>query len=172
MKICHNPKCDRKLQGSTQLKFCSASCAAIYNNTCRQISQETRDKISRSLKDYYSRSPVSEETREKIRRSHAGRPAASYSRQKIKTIFDVSPRTRRKIINRLGLGCSYCGWKEASCDIHHIFGRKVPDSNDHDNLSLLCPNHHRMANEGIILPGELIALSKQWPDNWRNLYYG
>lgn len=34
-------------------KFCSSSCAATYNNTHRKLSEETKDKISNSLRKRY-----------------------------------------------------------------------------------------------------------------------
>jgi len=47
-------------------------------------------------------------------------------------------------------GCSRCGWKEGTCDIHHINGRKVDNFDELWNLSYLCPNCHRIAhNDGF-----------------------
>src|SRR5271168_634023 len=36
--------------------------------------------------------------------------------------------------------CAICGWNVAPCDVAHI----IPGINAFDNISMLCPNHHRM----------------------------
>ena len=52
-------------------------------------------------------------------------------------------------------GCFYCGWKEVSCDVHHINGRK---SQSLKNLTYACPNCHRLIHRGFI--AELITIDK------------
>lgn len=56
----------------------------------------------------------------------------------------------KRKVNKTNKGCSLCGWNEARCDIHHINGRKIPDPHNHKNLTVTCPNCHRMIHEGII----------------------
>jgi hypothetical protein len=90
----------------------------------------------------------------------------------ITSILDVSKRTASKILKRIGLGCCVCGWNDASCDIHHINGRKVENANAHWNLTCLCPNHHRMCHNAKLEKSKLISLDKYFPDNWNELYYG
>ena len=87
-------------------------------------------------------------------------------------IYDVSSRTRTKIIQRLGIGCSQCGWNEAHGDLHHIVSKKLGGTNDDDNLSYLCPNCHRLAHENKIT--RLKSLTEQTTelnDSWRNYFY-
>jgi hypothetical protein len=63
--------------------------------------------------------------------------------------LQLSMRTIKKVILHLELGCSICGWDLASCDIHHIVEQCNGGTNDHSNLTLLCPNCHRLAHRGI-----------------------
>lgn len=59
-------------------------------------------------------------------------------------------RTIKKVITNLGLGCSNCGWNLAPCDVHHIVEQRNGGSDEHSNLTLLCPNCHRLAHAGKI----------------------
>ena len=90
----------------------------------------------------------------------------------VKSIYELSTRTVTKIFKRLGLGCSNCGWIEGTCDIHHINGRKVLDCDNHNNLSLLCPNCHRLVHENKIKTDEIKTLVETLPYNWQDSYYG
>lgn len=56
----------------------------------------------------------------------------------------VSSRTITKVMQRLKAGCALCGWNESTCDIHHIFGRKIENAHSIEKLIFLCPNHHRI----------------------------
>lgn len=87
-----------------------------------------------------------------------------------KSILDVSSRTVSKILKRLGLGCSNCGWNMASCDIHHINGRSIDNADRHTNLTLLCPNCHRLAHEGVLT--KFTNLKDYIGDRWLDYYYG
>lgn len=53
--------------------------------------------------------------------------------------------------------CLYCGWDKSTCDIHHIAGRKIPNPDDPSNLTLACPNCHRLIHDCKI--GDIIPLS-------------
>lgn len=56
-----------------------------------------------------------------------------------------SPATARQQAHKwLPNECAICGWSEASCDAHHIYGRS---SNDISDLIMLCPNHHRLVHQ-------------------------
>lgn len=86
-----------------------------------------------------------------------------------RNIFDVSSRTRLKILKRLGIGCATCGWDKASCDIHHIKPQSVGGSNDHSNLTYICPNCHRLAHSGLLT--EFKTLEQQIGELWTESYY-
>lgn len=59
--------------------------------------------------------------------------------------------------------CAICGWKEAGCDGHHIIPRKDGGTNNLGNTIVLCPNHHRLANVGILSQQYLL-------DQWQSAY--
>lgn len=110
---------------------------------------------------------VRQHTKEDKRKCNTrGRP-----RKNPDNIFDVSSRTTRKILTRMNLKCSHCGWNKDICDIHHINGKKIENPNNHRNLSYLCPNCHRLAGKGKILKEELINLYDYVGDNWKQHYY-
>ena len=157
-------------------KFCSHRCSSIYNNRNRSpISTEQKTKISESLKKYYINHP--EKTKADCRGKEYVKFIGSFTKGKFKgsfieSILSVSKRTTSKILKRVNLGCCICGWKEGSCDIHHIHGKKIQNPDNHENLTLLCPNHHRLFHEKKISVKDVIPLSKYFPENWRDLYYG
>jgi hypothetical protein len=51
--------------------------------------------------------------------------------------------------------CVICGWNECSLDTHHISGNRHTD-NSPENLCFLCPNHHRMVENGKITKEEIL----------------
>lgn len=62
--------------------------------------------------------------------------------------------------------CAKCGWAKASCDSHHIVSVSDGGVNNLSNLIVLCPNHHRMADEGMISIKELQFL---WAEAYNHL---
>lgn len=95
--------------------------------------------------------------------------AKSFSGKVPDNLFDVSSRTASKILKRMNVGCSICGWNEASCDVHHIVPKKNGGSNDHDNLTILCPNCHRKAHENLVT--DFITITEQVGETWREFYF-
>jgi hypothetical protein len=53
--------------------------------------------------------------------------------------------------------CRTCGF-DTMVDVHHIIARRHGGPNTLDNLITLCPNHHTMADRGLITVEELRAL--------------
>lgn len=51
--------------------------------------------------------------------------------------------------------CAICGWKESTLDVHHVNGNRHTD-NSPENLCYLCPNHHRMVNNGVISQSDIV----------------
>lgn len=51
--------------------------------------------------------------------------------------------------------CMKCGWDDASCDTHHIVPKSKGGKFTIENGIILCPNHHRMADFGMISESEL-----------------
>ena len=50
-------------------------------------------------------------------------------------------------------------------------GRKIENANNHNNLTLLCPNCHRLVHEGKIATESIISLEKYLGDIWKKFYY-
>jgi len=84
-------------------------------------------------------------------------------------ILDMSSRTVSKLIKRMKVGCCICGWNEALCDVHHIIPKKLGGTNDNNNLTILCPNHHRLMHEGAVLP--IKSVRDHIGEEWRKFYY-
>ncbi len=56
-----------------------------------------------------------------------------------------------RIIHRVGTICCYPNCKEnIALDVHHIVPREDGGTNRDDNLIVLCPVHHRLADRGAI----------------------
>ena len=55
--------------------------------------------------------------------------------------------------------CMVCGF-DIAVDVHHITPRRHNGGNNPENLIILCPNHHAMANRGLIPPDELTAITR------------
>lgn len=161
-----------KYTNEKRSKFCSRNCAAIFNNKNRESWPDNwRQKISDGLKNFYKNHPEKKRCGiEHVR--NIGKSTKGKYKNDIKSILDVSKRTTSKILKRLNIGCCICGWNDASCDIHHINGRKVQNANGHWNLTCICPNHHRMFHNGKIEKEKFVTLDKHIPENWSELYYG
>lgn len=61
---------------------------------------------------------------------------------------------RQTAIKYFGHKCMICGWNIV-VDVHHISPRRHGGKNTLDNLIVLCPNHHRMADLRLIEVSEL-----------------
>lgn len=152
--------------------FCSHKCSAEFNNKIRKpMSDEQKLKISESLKKRRLENPwLFPNGKEHSKR--IGRTTKNKYKGDINSILDVSKRTTVKILKRLDLGCCICGWKDGSCDIHHINGKKITNPNSHSNLTYLCPNHHRLAHDNKLRNEEMTSLDVFLPKNWKEFYFG
>lgn len=128
-----------------------------------------RTKVSQGLKKYFAENP------DKIRRGEqqsiaVGKATKGKRGRQPKNILDCSLRTTRKILARLKIACSACGWNEDVCDIHHINGKKIPNPDAHTNLAYLCPTCHRLAHKNKLK--EIVSLEQMIGENWLEYYYG
>jgi 5-methylcytosine-specific restriction endonuclease McrA len=57
--------------------------------------------------------------------------------------------------------CMICGWNETGCVCHHIVPRKLGGRNTLSNVAVLCPNHHKLADENKIDKALLQNLNQQ-----------
>lgn len=152
-------------------KFCTRSCAATYNNVRRDPpSIEQKKKISQKLTEYYKINPS--KTRGLKHARAVGNGTRGKYKKNVTSLLDLSSRTVSKILRRINLECCICGWKEDSIDLHHIIPRKEGGTNDHSNLTAVCPNHHRLAHAGKIDRTKFITLQELLEDNWKEHYFG
>jgi DNA-directed RNA polymerase subunit RPC12/RpoP len=84
--------------------------------------------------------------------------------------LELPGRTVGKILKRMNIGCSNCGWKKSTGDIHHINGKKIKDYNNHKNLCYLCPNCHRLVHNKKIYKENLISLDIFIGNKWKYFY--
>ena len=187
-------KCDREFKSTEkEPKFCSRSCAAVYNNVRKAHDIDTKLKISLSVKEYYEKNPKEKIVRiydykcdicgEDFSRSkkfregrHIRCPKCIQIRVHLKdlsnvgSMLELSKRTVSKVLLRMKIGCSFCGWNKCTGDIHHIVSRKNKGTDDHSNLSYLCPNCHRMAQRGLITPEQLTTMADYVGESWKKFY--
>jgi len=131
-------------------KFCSKRCSAVHNNQNRSkvilscvICESKFESKSRHAK-YCSN----------ICRDHSRTSRSKAHRAEGKYRYHRSAKVRRHFGD---LPCFICGWSEATCDVHHIVPRRDGGSNDLDNLVILCPNHHRLADQGKLKINQSLA---------------
>lgn len=165
-------------------RFCSSRCARSFTTIAKR--EELNKRVSETIK---RNSRTHERTCEGCKETFFTTPKSkqrvcdnecvgriSQARKHLgiraQSLLETSKRTAAKIIRRLDIGCSRCGWKEASCDIHHIKGRKIPNADAHSNLTLLCPNCHRLFHAKKIGPEDVVSFEQQFGESWKQFYFG
>lgn len=87
------------------------------------------------------------------------------------SIFCLDTQLIRKILNAMNVKCCRCSWGEGTCDFHHIDGRKINNADTERNISLICPNCHRLVHEDKVKKEDLMPLSKLIGGRWKNFIY-
>lgn len=158
--------CGKELKRG-QKKFCSCSCSAHYNNLGRKHSEETKEKIAKSL----LKSGVYIENEEKfcpicgqlIKNKHSlycsiecyqkalfNKKIEEWKNnpQNFKSV-NFSDTIRKYLLEKYDNKCQKCGWGELNpftnkvpLQIHHKDGDCT--NNNENNLELLCPNCHSL----------------------------
>lgn len=72
-----------------------------------------------------------------------------HSNKELNNLLEASSRTVSKILYRMKIPCSLCGWNKASCDVHHIVPKKMGGNNSNENLIIVCPNCHREIHNDV-----------------------
>lgn len=177
-KFCLN--CGKELKKG-QNKFCSSSCSAIYNNALREISDETKQKISNSLKkEIHEIIQNKKETKTHIclncgkefkgsnkRKFCSNKCSSEYRKENMieqwlegKYYFNPNytlPKSIREFLfEKTNYKCELCGFEgynvKTNLTILQIH-HKDGDSNNNDisNLQILCPNCHAMTENYMSL---------------------
>ena len=99
-----------------------------------------------------------------------------YIRARVKVRND-NKKLYNKILKAYEYKCAVCGWhldnitpngktqKQGGCDLHHITPWSEGGENTKDNLILLCPNCHKMADNEVISRDELTMYLRDKPRN-------
>jgi hypothetical protein len=140
-------------------RFCSTKCARAFST------KDKRDLINEKIR--ISLTKISPDERKAAKHSYYERMTEATS------LMDMSKRTMVKILKRLKLPCSYCGWFILGVvgDVHHIVEKRDGGLDTHDNLSYLCPNCHRCVHSKIIESKDLVTLEDYIGDSWKQYYY-
>lgn len=155
--------------------FCSRSCAnkahslAIANNpaldtdtgvekTCLYCSKIFYVKPNRADKAKFCGMICSAAYRINRRISKSGKDVSGDKNPNYKN--SSNRVTSRKIgLSRFGDKCAICGYKE-TVHVHHIISIARGGKNSEENLITLCPNHHALADKGVITEKELFRLNR------------
>jgi hypothetical protein len=152
-------------------KFCSNDCKLAYQR--KHPTRERQPRITQSCANPACAKPVSflatqrgagrpgrvhsngkwydygERVYCSIPCKHAGQKIVMTGKRYVEAYSNVTTfRTmvRKQFLDR----CALCGWDEAACDVAHIVARKSGGTDDFENVVMLCPNHHRMFDCGLI----------------------
>lgn len=131
-------------------KFCSKKCSAIHNNENR--SENVLFCIVCGCQ-FKSKSNHAKYCSDGCRRN-VSLQRLKDRRKEGKDRYHKAEKVRRKFGS---LACFVCGWKESSCDVHHVLPRRDGGSDDLSNLTILCPNHHRLADRGDLRTTKTLA---------------
>ena len=166
MKKCENCSKDHDgLYGSG--RFCSKECARGFST------KEKRSEINEAVSKTLRKTDKGLSKQQIIQRNVADKHASYERKIEVSTLFELSKRTISKIFKRMNLPCSKCGWfvKNVVGDIHHIVEQKNGGTDEHTNLTYVCPNCHRMIHSNIIESKDLITIHDYIGDEWKKFYY-
>ncbi|SOK58713.1 hypothetical protein [Yersinia phage fHe-Yen9-04] len=142
MKQCLN--CNNEIDDKK--KFCNSSCAAKYNNSHRILSEETKSKISKSLKGREVKFIETENVKSGRLRAGAKRREAALEQLMKRDFNDLSlVRKKKRVRIEQENKCFRCGLNEwmnepLILEVDHIDGDNT--NNIRENLRALCPNCH------------------------------
>ena len=141
-KFCNDPF--RALKSENR-KYCSSSCSISDINENREHTDETREKISNSIKEWHKNNE-SHFSNGGWKQGVEAHVKKSMERLMDEPFEDLSwDRKRKRILIEQKNTCDECGIKEwqdkpLSLEIDHIDGNKK--NNERGNLRGLCPNCH------------------------------
>lgn len=149
-------------------RFCDYICARGFSTKSKR--HEINLKVSKTLSGKEHNGLTKQQ---RIQLEIADKHASYIRETEVKSLLELSSRTVSKILKRMKLGCSCCGWlvEGVACDIHHIHEKKNGGNNDHTNLTYVCPNCHRLTHSGKIDKEKLVNLNDYIGDSWKDYYY-
>lgn len=141
--------CGKQLSNK-QIKFCSSSCSAIYNNTnrtkkikfCSNCGKKLSNNRNTFCDEKCHQEKIQKEWVEKWKNGEESGVVGEYG---------ISNRLKKYFLEKYNNKCQCCGWSETNkytnsipLEIHHIDGDY--NNNREENLQLLCPNCHSLTN--------------------------
>jgi len=161
-------------------RFCCVSCA-----TSRKITEETKQKLKKCHSVPHlvtcSQCGTAFTTNDYSRKlCYTCLPkTVRYAKMTHtpKSLFDLSSRTRSKVLLRLDIPCLSCGFHVPGVvlDTHHIQARAAQGSDDLSNITYICPNCHRLLHTACTKSSiQTISLADYFKDqhiNWLDYYY-
>lgn len=138
-------ECGKELTKGQRV-FCCQSCAAKYNNRSRATTTKGKTKNATCIRCGQEFLASIHVNKCKCICPECKKHNRPHYKTNITTLQDLSKRTFVKILKRMNVGCSICGWNESTCDIHHIIPKKEGGSDNFDNLIVVCPNCHRLCH--------------------------
>lgn len=163
--------CGAILAKPSQLKFCSQSCSARYNNVGKAKNPNGYNGVkTKETEVNYNKGVIVQETK----CVHCGKPLIArqskfcsvkcsraythneyISRWKngdengVKGEYQLSSHIKRYFMEKYNCKCQLCGWGERNpstntipLEMHHVDGDYK--NNKEENLQLLCPNCHSL----------------------------
>lgn len=165
-------ECGKELT-KRQRVFCCQSCAAKYNNRSRVTTTKGKTKIATCIRCGQEFLASIHTNKCKCICPECKMHNRPHYKTNIVTLQDLSKRTFVKILKRMNVGCSICGWNESTCDVHHIIPKKEGGSDNFDNLIVVCPNCHRICHTTNKYTYEYLQqynFLKLYP-NWKDYYH-
>ena len=127
-------------------KFCSRSCACSHQNENRKLIEKNCDVCGKPFKTKCSHAKHCSRTCT----NRKAKARLKDARSKGKYRYHISA----KIYKEFGdLKCFYCGWDKDKCDIHHIVPRVKGGTDEYSNLTIACPNCHRLIHKDKLKVG-------------------
>jgi 5-methylcytosine-specific restriction endonuclease McrA len=165
-----NRRCDIK---NTKHNYCSSTCSARWRSkalaeqklkmtesgvplTCLHCSKRYYDKPHRAATRKYCSAMCRDLARfgKPGHTNMRGRHGELNPNYKGKTTLVTS---RKRALENFPARCIVCDF-DVVVDVHHIVPRRHGGGNKLENLAVLCPNHHAMADRGMITQDELKRL--------------
>lgn len=169
-------KCKQCGKETKNLKFCSRSCSATYNNKgVRRHGKDHNCKDCGVKVSYKSKRCTSCEYKRRFERFMNRTLGDVRSEGNAKVAFSQVRFKAREILSNNGEEeCEYCGFNHFADACHIKAVADFPDTalmseiNSLDNLIWLCPNHHRMLDKGLLNIEEIRNSKNTTNDDSRN----
>lgn len=141
-------------------RFCSLSCVAHYRN---KHYMKPRKVNLKTYKCFFCGKEFKRRPYKAINKRQFCSLGCFYTFNRGLQPGTMQRNVKRKVFKiafeSYGKRCEICGYA-LSVDVHHLIPRSQGGTNDPGNLSVLCPNHHREADLGILRPEDIVNLRK------------